>query len=128
MTIEHKDKMDLEFTPKEIAELAKQPGMAEMYNEGELIGIAWEHGYQLVPIPKIIDHEFRPGDEVEEVVPEWMIKVVKKVKGTLEFPNKRATVLAVTSNIDILVRFHKTGRVGIITTNRLFMNPLGKAK
>ena len=72
--------------------------------------------HQILPIPEVIDHDFRPGDEIEDTVPNWAQGIVRKAESTelaakLDFVPQRGVILAVASRADVLIRFHESGRV-----------------
>lgn len=78
---------------------------------------ATRQGYQLVPVPTVIDHDLRPGDRVIETIEPW-VKNVAALSGAAEGLAKlgvtldpvEAVVLAVASRADVLLRY-ANGRV-----------------
>lgn len=96
----------------------------------ELLAEAAAQGYQLVPLPEVIDHDLRPGDVVEEVMPPGMAEVTRRVAGRagldadkmFSFQPIRGTVIAVASRADVMIR-RLDGRVVFSTARGLRGEP-----
>lgn len=69
----------------------------------ELIAEAKRQGYQLVPIPERVYHDFKVGDRIREVIPIAVNKNTPKLIKELLTP-RSGVVIAYASCADLFVR------------------------